>query len=105
MKIRNVILYVSMALVIVGIVLHVLGLAGGVYVLAVGGFAMFCVRTYSRAICTDKAKMRLCTILIFSSLMVVAAAWVIYTGRRYWVIPLLVCSVLELYVSFRGAQS
>lgn len=102
MKAQNIALYAAMATVIAGVLIFMSGNNIGSIVLGIGALVMFGIRGYNRAVCHDKAIMRLYTIQVFGSIMLMGAAWLMYSGRHYWIIPLLICAAVELYVSFRN---
>ncbi len=92
---------VAMAIALVGVIAHVLEFSYGWAILAVAAFMLFLVRLYIRARTTDKNAMRLLSILMFGAVLLMGAAYLIYSGRHYWVLPILIDALVELYVSFR----
>jgi len=91
----------SMSVAFVGVVAFVFGFEYGWMVLGAGAFALFLVRLYVRAKTTDKGQMRLLSILMFGAVLLLGSSYLMYSGKHYWVIPLLIDAVVELYVSFR----
>lgn len=97
----NTVHVVAMATCIVGIVLHILDIPAGCIILAIGSVALLFARVYSRAKATEPNLMRQLSILIFGALLLLGAAYLMHTGREYWLIPLLIDAVVELYISLR----
>lgn len=91
----------AMLVALAGVVAHIVGFGYGWLMLAIGAGAMFIVRLYIRARLTDKNAMRQTGMLMFGAVVLIAAAYLMYSGRRYWVIPLLIDAAVELYISFR----
>lgn len=92
---------VSMGVALVGVIAFIMGFEYGWCVLACGAFALFLVRLYMRAKTTDRNQMRLVSIMMFGAVLLFAASYLMYSGRHYWVLPLLIDAVVELYVSYR----
>lgn len=92
---------IAMVTTLTGVILHILGISAGIYCMLAGAALLFFVRLYMRAKATDKKLMRLLSIMMFGATLLICSALMIYSGKRYWVIPLLVDAVVELYVSFR----
>lgn len=91
----------AMIAALAGVVAHIGGFAYGWAILAAGAGAMFFIRLYIRARERDRNTMRQIGILMFGAVALLAAAYLMYTGRRYWVIALIVDAAAELYISFR----
>lgn len=92
---------VAMAVALVGVIAHVLEFPYGWTILAVAAFMLFLVRLYIRARTTNQGTMRLLSILMFGAVLLMGAAYLMYAGKHYWVLPLLIDALIELYVSFR----
>ena len=99
-KLLSVIYYVGMALVFLGVLMHISDLSYGAWVFSAGAFVMIAIRFYNRTIGKPENQ-RVYTILLYSSLMLAPAAWAMLTYRRYWVIFILLTAVLDTYASFR----
>lgn len=95
----------SMAACIVGVMLFMFGMSYGWLVLAVASFVLFMTRLFIRAKTRNATMVRQLAILMFGAVLLLGASYLMYTGRRYWVLPLLVDAVLELYISIRMDNS
>lgn len=91
----------SMGVAFVGVISYILGFEYGWVALAIGALVLFMVRLYVRARTTDKNQMRLLSIMMFGAVLLLSAAYLMYSGRHYWVIPLMIDALVELYVSYR----
>ena len=92
---------VAMYAVLIAVVLHLAGFDWAWMALAASALVLFLCRLYIRARETNRNLMRLLSIQMFSAALMLAAAYLIYTSRRYWILPLVISSAVELYVSFR----
>ncbi len=92
---------VAMAVALIGVIAYVFGFAWGWAILAVAAFVLAMARLFIRARITDKNAMRLASILMFGAVLLLASAYLMYSGKHYWVLPLLIDALIELYVSFR----
>lgn len=95
------IIIVAMYAALISVFLYIIGIEYAWLALAISATLMFLGRLYLRARETDRNTMRLLSIQLFSSVMLLASAYLMYTSRRYWVIPLLITSAVEFYISFR----
>lgn len=100
-KAFNLVHALSMLVAFVGVVLYVFGVREGYLVLGAGAVAMFLVRLFAHAKAEDKTERRQIMILVAGSVFLMAAVYIMYQSKRYWVIPLLVDALVELYISFR----
>lgn len=100
-KTINTIHTISMGLAIVGVVLQIVLGDWGWVILAAASLSLFFTRLFMRAKTTDKNSMRQLSILLFGAVLLLGSAYLMYSGRRYWVVPLIIDSVLELYISLR----
>ena len=92
---------IAMVIAFVGIIAFILDFSYGWLILAVAAFVLFMVRLFIRARLTNKNDMRLMSILMFGAVLLLGASYLMYVGKHYWVIPLLIDALVELYVSFR----
>lgn len=92
---------VAMYAVLIAVVLHLAGFGWAWMALAASALVLFLCRLYIRARETNRNLMRLLSIQMFSAALMLAAAYLIYTSRRYWILPLVISSAVEFYVSFR----
>jgi len=99
-KLLSVIYYLGMALVFLGVLMHISELEYGAWCFAGGAITMVGIRLYNRIIGKPENQ-RIFTILLYSSLLLLPAAWVMYTNRGYWVIFLLITAALDSYASYR----
>ncbi len=94
----------AMAVALIGVIMAVLKLEYSWAVIGAGALVSFFMRLYLRAKMTDRNAMRLMAVHMFASVALLASAYIIYSERRYWIIPVVICAVVELYVSFRVRQ-
>lgn len=92
---------VAMYAALVAVVLHLASFSWAWMALAASAVVLFLCRLYIRARETNRNIMRLLSIQLFSAALMLASAYLIYTLRKYWILPLVISSVVELYVSFR----
>lgn len=92
---------IMMLLSLLGVVLHIFGFGMAWLVLASGAMGLFFIRLFVRVKCKDKNMVRLLSILMFGSVLLLGASYLMYSGRHYWVIPLMIDAVVEFYVSVR----
>lgn len=90
-----------MLIALIGVVSHIGGYLYGWCVLGFGAMLMLIVRLIWHARIGNKTTRRQILILMFGALMLLSATYLIYIGRRYWVIPIIIDAIVELYVSFR----
>ncbi|MCT4648131.1 MAG: hypothetical protein N4A74_24295 [Carboxylicivirga sp.] len=99
-KFLSAIYYVGMALVFLGVLMHITDLQYGVWAFSAGALVMIGIRFYNRTIGKPENK-RVNSILFYSSLMLAPAAWAMLTYRRYWIIFIVLTAILDTYASFR----
>lgn len=97
----NIMHSVCMALALIGIVMFVLAYKHAWLVLAIASLALFLIRMFIRLKEKNKTTLRLMGILLFGAVLLMGSAYLMYRGRRYWVLPLLIDAAIELYVSLR----
>ena len=99
-KLVSVIYYVGMALVFVGVLMHISELEYGVWCFGCGAAILVGVRLYNRIVGKPENR-RIFSVLLYSALFLLPTAWAMYTHRAYWVVFLLVTAALDSYASFR----
>ena len=99
-KVLSVSYYIGMALVFIGVLMHMSDLTYGAYVFGGGSLIMIGIRLYNMLFGKPMNR-RVHTILVYSSLMLLPAAWAMITYRRYWVIFIVLTAILDTYASFR----
>ena len=99
-KLLSVVYYIGMALVFLGILMHISELEYGVWIFSGGALSMIGIRLYNRIVGKPE-NLRIFTILLYSSLLLLPAAWAMYTHRRYWIIFIILTAALDAYASFR----
>lgn len=100
LKVLSITYYMGMALVFIGVVMGVAKVENAAWVMAAGVLPVLVVRIFNRAVCT-KERERRNSILISSALFLGVAAYILYTGRNYWPIAVLISAALDTYISFR----
>ncbi|MCU4157198.1 hypothetical protein J1N10_14570 [Carboxylicivirga sp. A043] len=99
-KVLSITYYIGMAMVFIGVLMHMSELEYGAYVFGGGSLIMIGIRLYNMLFGKPMNK-RVHTILLYSSLMLLPATWAMITYRRYWVIFLVLTAILDTYASFR----
>jgi len=89
-----------MALVFLGVLMHISDMYYGAWTFAAGALIMIAIRLYNRIVGRPENQ-RVFTILLYSSVLLLPAAWAMLTYRRYWVVFILLTAVLDTYASFR----
>ncbi len=99
-KFLSVTYYVGMALVFLGVIMHISDLQYGAWCFSAGALIMVGIRLYNRMVGKPENQ-RVYSILLYSSIMLLPAAWAMLTYRRYWVIFIILTAVLDTYASYR----
>jgi hypothetical protein len=99
-KLLSVIYYIGMALVFLGILMHISDLNYGAWCFSGGALIMVGIRFYNRMIGKPENK-RVNSILLYSATLLLPAAWAMLTYRRYWVIFVVLTAFLDTYASYR----
>jgi len=99
-KFLSAIYYVGMAFVFLGVLMHISDINYGAWVFTSGAVVMVGIRCYNWIVGKPENK-RVFSILLYSSLMLLPAAWTMLTYRRYWVIFIILTAVLDTYASYR----
>ncbi|WP_010664558.1 hypothetical protein [Marinilabilia salmonicolor] len=92
--------YAGMALILAGIVMHIIEMPAAVWVFAIGLIPVLGIRTYNFIIASSHRK-RINGILMLSAVFLAAAIWAIYFKKDYWIIFIALSAILDGYVSFR----
>ncbi len=90
-----------MAVTLVGAILAVGGVDYSWIVIGGGAFTSLIIRLVARARERDRSVVRLLSLHVFACVAMIGAAFLIASERRYWILPLLIAAVAELYISFR----
>lgn len=99
-KVLSVLYYIGMVMVFLGVLMGVTHVEYNYLVLFIGSLPMIGVRIYNRIIGRAENH-RIFSILIYSALFLLPAAWAMYTGRSYWIVFIAMMAVLDTYASFR----
>ena len=99
-KLLSIVYYIGMALVFIGVLMHISDLNYGAWVFGGGSLIMIGIRGYNRMIGRIENQ-RVFTILLYSSIMLLPATWAMLTGRKYWIIFIALTAILDTYASFR----
>ncbi len=91
-----------MAAGVVGAIAFTVGLYYGWVPVLICGLLLFFVRLNHRMKTDDFKLRRLYSILMFSAVALCATAYLMMEGKRFWLIPLMISAVLELYSSLRA---
>lgn len=91
----------AMLVALIGIILHILGVEIGYIILGIGACLLLFTRLFAHAKIEDKTMRRQIMILAFGAVFLISASYLIYLGKRYWLIPLIADALIELYISFR----
>jgi len=99
-KILSISYYVGMILLFIGIVMLLTDIKGGLILYSIGMLPIVGVRIFNRTVCKPERR-RINTILLISSLFLVAAGAAKFYQKEYWIVFVLITAVLDFYVSFR----
>ena len=92
--------YVGMILLFIGIVMLLTDIKGGLILFSAGALPIVGVRIFNRSVCKPERR-RINTILVISSLFLLAAGVAKFYHKEYWIVFILITAVLDFYVSFR----
>lgn len=102
---RDVVGAIAMAAILVGVVGKVYSNAEWSWMVTIaGGLVMFLIRLNERMTAgkdVEVAEQRRIGMQMFSMVMVSVSAYLMYAMKGYWLLPLVVGAVLELYCAFR----
>ena len=96
----NTITYAAMILILIGVVLQLGGHTLGFVAMCVGAVPFLGVRIFHRWN-APASQHRIQNIFVFSALLIVVSVVAIYFNKRYWILPVLLASMFDLYASFR----
>ena len=96
----SILYYIGMGLVFLGVLMGVTQVDFDYLVLLLGSLPIIGVRIYNRIIGREENR-RVFSILIYSSIFLLPAAWALFTNRSYWVVFIMLTVVLDFYASFR----
>ncbi len=99
-KSLSIIYYVGMAFLFIGIVMLLTDIYGGLIVYSIGAIPIVSIRIFNRVVCKPERE-RINTILVISSLFLIAAGVAKFYQESYWIVFILITAVLDFYVSFR----
>ncbi len=99
-KILSVLYYIGMAFLFIGIVMLLTDIYGGLIVYTIGAVLIVSIRIFNRVVCKPERE-RINTILVFSSLFLIAAGVAIFFNESYWIVFIFITASLDFYVSFR----
>ncbi|MBS2097882.1 hypothetical protein [Carboxylicivirga linearis] len=99
-RLLSILYYIGMGLVFLGVLMGVTQVDFDYLVLLLGSLPIIGVRIYNRIIGREENR-RVFSILIYSSVFLLPAAWALYTNRSYWVVFIMLTVVLDFYASFR----
>ncbi len=91
---------IAMILTLVGIFLSLIEVKYSIFIFSAGAIPIFFIRLFN-SIKGKKENRRLNIIMTISALFLILAICLIYLQRNYWIICVLITSVLDLFVSFR----
>ncbi len=100
LKSLSIFYYISMALVLVGVVMQLAQVPNATYIFTTGALYIFGIRTYNVIVGKPDRK-RILTILLVSSVFMLAAAYAMFTYRNYWIVLLLITAMLDSYSSWK----
>jgi len=99
-RLLSILYYIGMGLVFLGVLMGVTKVDFAYLVLLMGSLPIIGVRIYNRIIGREENQ-RVFSILIYSSVFLLPAAWALFTNRSYWVVFIMLTVVLDFYASFR----
>lgn len=92
--------YTGMALILAGIVMHIIEMPAATCVFTIGLIPVLGIRIYNFIIASPQRK-RPNGILMISAVFLAAAIWAIYFKKDYWIVFIAISAVLDGYISFR----
>ncbi len=100
LKSLSLLYYLGMGLVFTGVVMALGNMEKAPWIFAMGVVPILGIRLYNRAVC-EKDRQRINSILVASAIFLAASAYIMMIGRNYWIVGILIASVLDTYASFR----
>ncbi|MBN2742315.1 hypothetical protein [Breznakibacter xylanolyticus] len=99
-RVVSLVSYMAMGLVLAGVLMQIGAIGGGLYVMAAGAIPFFVLRLFIRwRAPKDHARIR--TVMVYSAMLLLVAVVAGYLNKPYWMLPVMVASMLEFYISFR----
>ncbi len=92
--------YIGMAFLFIGIVMLLTDIYGGLIIYSIGAVPIVSIRVFNRVVCKPDRR-RTNTILVVSSLFLIAAGVANYLQESYWIVFILITATLDFYISFR----
>ena len=92
--------YIGMAFLFIGIVMLLTDIYGGLIVYSIGAIPIVSIRIFNRVVCKPDRR-RTNTILVASSLFLIASGVANYFQESYWIVFILITAALDFYISFR----
>jgi hypothetical protein len=89
-----------MAFLFIGIVMLLTDIYGGLIVYAIGAVPIVSIRIFNRVVCNPDRR-RTNTILVVSSLFLIAAGVAKLLNESNWIVFILITATLDFYISFR----
>lgn len=102
MRAADILTYAAMAIGVAGVVAQCLEMSHGWIGVLASGVVLFFTRLGERMRAEGVGERRLIGILMFSAASLSASAYLMMEGKRYWLVPLMITAVLELYASLRA---
>jgi hypothetical protein len=99
-KILSTIYYLGMAILFIGIILHLAELNQAFWIYLIGLIPVISIRAFNLVVGRPE-NFRKNMILVLSSLALAAAGGAMLYDRTYWVIFVAISAVLDMYISFR----
>lgn len=101
----NIIQNLLMTLYLVGVIIKVLDVYEAWIPTLLGASFLAFTRIYQRVKSEPSSgkPTRLPAISLFSSGLMIYSAYLMYSYKGYWILPIFIVSILELYVSFRSS--
>ena len=100
LKERDILLYGGMGIILLGVLLKTIEYKAGFWVYAIGLVAIIVARV-RQYLNTKSENSRVFIPYLFSTVAFILAGYVMYTNKNYWIVFILLASVLDLYFSFR----
>lgn len=106
MKLPAALSYIAMVTYLVGVVLKVIDISDAWIPALAGSCLLTFVRIYDRVKSNTQKKnsakpTRLPAIQLFSAALMIYSAYLMYMLKGYWILPVAIAAVLELYSSYR----
>lgn len=105
MKAKDILTLCAMTAGVAGAVAQCADVEGAWFGVLACGLTLFFIRLSLMMREEDFRLRRLYGILMFSATSLCVCAYLMMKGRDYWLIPLMISAVLELYASLRGGDA